>query len=275
VKIYETLPDGSRVVRFSPMDWKVVEIATEIAFGEEENVPPELRETARELLVGFHSEPWGEASLHPDRRQLRSYEGPAIGPKLVKPAPAAGLDAEREHAQDVASRVIRLLPQELAGFVRGSDMAGTVNWSREGVPQVYATPNWEGLLHTPVAIGEDGPVGSLAFNSLDWSDDEDGGALEYCRLLTPILEKVAGSFEVTIDGDATVRLYPWPSGGCFLGVYQPGSERAVLFSCPMNADGSADRDNTCDVENVEGLYLDTVNAFFGTDFVESQFAPGR
>jgi hypothetical protein len=121
VKIYETLPDGSRMVRFSPMDWKVVEIATEIAFGEEENVPPELRETARELLVGFHSEPWGEASLHPDRRQIRSYEGP--GPKLVQPesGPGMTLETEREVAQAIAARVIRLLPRELAGFVRGCD----------------------------------------------------------------------------------------------------------------------------------------------------------
>jgi hypothetical protein len=31
-------------------------------------------------------------------------------------------------------------------------------------------------------------------------------------------------------------------------------------------------ENIGDVENVEGLYLDTVNAFFGTDFVESQIA---
>lgn len=83
------------------------------------------------------------------------------------------------------------------------------------------------------------------------------------------------TFQLAVDGDETILMHAWPETGSYLGVLRDVyEEQPVLFHCPMNADGSPDRDNAGDVENIEGLDLAAVNAFFGTAFTPDQFEGG-
>lgn len=61
--------------------------------------------------------------------------------------------------------------------------------------------------------------------------------------------------------------YAFPACGSFLGV----SDDGVLLHCPMNADGTPDKENIGGVENAEGIDFADVNAVFGTSFSAADF----
>lgn len=278
-----TLPDGTRLVLIPAPEWDGLTSAVEIAFQDEESVPEEMREVGGILWQAFHGGHTPAQQRIIDDTNAIQFE--RQGERLaasIRPSPEEV--ARHAKIRDAVDAVVRLLPAALGvrtgvGFTtwhRGSDLAGTVNWSSETYPVVYATPNWEGEPSTPLNIGDGGDqsdlFGTLPFDATKYVGHEAEGAREYVRLITEVLERVAGSFEQVIDGTATFRMFPWPSGGCFLGVMRDSSgAQAVLMSCPMNADGSPDTDNVGDVENIEGLDLGPVNAFFGTAFTDDQF----
>jgi len=218
-------------------------------------------------------------------------------PKAAQATPEFQAEAARlQKIGEASEALMALVPAKIGDWHMGGDLSGAIHWTRDDVRAVvYATPNWEGLEFTPVAlIVDDNPdqidLPSLPLDATQYDGRWPDGAAEYVRLLTPVLEETARkyptpkgeampptrernpAFFATIDGDTRLPFYPWPEAGCFLAVLQDRGERAVLFSCPMWADGTPDMDNIADVENIEGLDLAQVNRFFQTDFEPSEFA---
>jgi hypothetical protein len=85
---------------------------------------------------------------------------------------------------------------------------------------------------------------------------------------------IAPAFKIPFDGEGpNIDFYAWPESGSFLGVSTEHAPRhaETLWFCPMNADGTADKDNVGEVENIEGIDLDEVNRFFGSAFLPGHF----
>jgi len=95
----------------------------------------------------------------------------------------------------------------------------------------------------------------------------------------PIFEARGSAETVLAIGDRFgfvkdgVAYFAFPAAGSFLGVGKGEGQRKrqTLFACPMNADGTPDKEGDCEVENAEGIDFADVNALFGTSFTSNDF----
>lgn len=307
MKTLHTLTDGTRLVLISRDEWDGLATATDIAYEDESCVPEPLQEIGRSLWNTFHAVTADVA--RPSQAERIAAETTAIAEGLHREA--ASIEATRaaearqadeadhyRRAQAASDALCAWLPGSIGNWHRDGDtMSGAIFWHRPDVRAVvYATPSWEGLPGTPVAVLVDGSTEqidrpSLPVDALAFVGNEEAGADAYVRAISPVLDAVfeeyatrksgKPAFRITIDGDLSLPFYAFPEAGAFFGVAAE-SGKDVLYNVPMGADGQPAEDvgegDVCEVTNMsehgDRDLLASINTFFGTQFTPEQF-PGR
>lgn len=241
--------------------------------------------------------PAQQAIVDETNRAVETIERrPIVGAEHPGATLPSSFEADRYRRAAVASDALCYrLPTQIGAWTRDGDtMSGAIFWHRPDVRAVvYATPSWEGLPGTPVAVMVDDLTDqidkpSLPVDALDYIGREEQGADAYVRALTPVLDAVfeeyatrksgRPTFRITLDGDEVVPFYAFPEAGSFFGVWH--DEEDTLYQVPMGVGGQPPEEpSESDVVEVSNMseagdraLLASINAFFGTTFTPEQFS---
>lgn len=243
MKTLDLLENGDRIVRLTAKDWDGIATATEIAFQEEEPIPEAMRATAAHLYETLHQE--GPAPT----RTL----APLPEPEPTRWSPFTRVcDGCGQTFRICWDTILRAVEDEVDNVQPLEGLDPMENERRaQGITLAEVVSGIQWCLHC--VAGDDAPVD------------------EYVGGVNDKNERPVAAF---VDENA-VPFFAYPRAGCFLGfAVQDGSGRKLLLYCPMNADGTADKENVGEVVNPEGLDFTEVNNLLLADFLPEQF-PGR
>lgn len=236
MKTIQTNPDGSKLLLVTAAELRGLEAAVTIAYEDEEAVPEDFQEVGRSL--------WNDL--------VRSSPVPEVAARAFPPA---GWEEYQTGGGCTALR--KEVPGAELMVTVADDPAAPAGADEPSVLGVYPLP----------ASGE---------YKVDAADDPSASSWttgEY------VLEVRGSAGHVLAVGDrvgfVSGRLVyvAFKEAGCYLAVGRGEGQRTrrTLFYCPMNADGTPDRDSWGEVENPEGINFAEVNSIFGASFSADQF----